>query len=442
MPMNQKRFFSNQSGFSLVQTMIALGILSGLIAGAMNIFGWTAKLQNDAMNLAQLELTKTQIINTLSNPDAWAKTIELSGPQAKMGCLKNKTSCPPNPPSNFILYDITGSQVVVDGIDSKAGFSPRGSPCTTFSMNGGDDACPFRFDIKWQAVCDPSDSSTCIQPLILINAHLYYRPKTIQQPINEDLYSINSFYIPRPAKICKQGNQQAIFFSDTPNVSVSTPFKVPPYTNRLVVEMWGGGGGGGGSNGLWGINPGSPGGTSQFVAPSRTITATGGIGGGGISQPSWVCCWDDPAWCVGIGAGFNWGAPGAPNTNPGNLNNLPPGSCAPKSSTTVPGGASGGPSAPGKIYAGGGSGGWALWGNAQNSCPIAAVFATGGQGGQYNQYTFTPAELPPGTLTTVTAGAGGLGAWGTSAVWTSGGPLIIPNRGGDGARGIVKITWE
>jgi hypothetical protein len=184
--------------------------------------------------------------------------------------------------------------------------------------------------------------------------------------------------------------------------TASGTFVVPAYTSALTVEMWGGGGGGFGDGTG---SEGSDGGASRFLG----LTAGGGVRGQTSS--------DTGGGLGGVASG------GDINTN------------GQRGGT----GSSGGPSGKGGDAPLGGVGGAAVkksvgnagqapgggGGGADNAL---GTTASGGGSGAYVKKTYAPGALVPGTIIPVTVGAGGVGG-------------IGGYRGGDGARGEVRITW-
>jgi len=442
-----------ESGFSLLEVLMTLAIGGIVLLSISRVMVWTAQTQTHAMQVVKLGLLKQNIVQTLKSEGAWRNTINAAKNLPAMACLQptSVVACPPNNPTPFALYDGSGT-LIFDATVNTTGLTLNGTPCPageSFDFAGGNDSCPYRFELRWQAVCDPSGDPPCLNPQVLFTGHLFYRPSrgTAQRvALNEDRFSINGVYR-QSAPACTSGTQQVFLYTATPTTTLNTNFIVPVYTKNIYIELWGGGGGGASYDWMtWQYTVGDPGETTTVTAPSGVISAAGGPGGNGTSLSSqswWYSGPWNPIW-IWTGAGSCDGSPAAP-PDPALLSGLTT-QCTPLASTNN--GGQGGvcdwlppfqTTRDGKLYGGGGasSGAWLT------DCATWAAFfnptTNVNNGGQYQSAVFTPATLPPGTVLPITVGAGGVGAQGNH--WT-GCWGRLPINGGAGANGLVKITWE
>ena len=218
-------------------------------------------------------------------------------------------------------------------------------------------------------------------------------------------------------------------------------FTVPAF-NTLIVNVWGGGGGGNRSDAWPYATNDNPGGTSSFgsylsatggraaiyVGPDgngRYVTADtndGGTGSGGdINISGSIGYWDYPGASIGnIGAdiGYSYGGAAGGTAYGGGAAKTVSGSFS--NGTT-------GNGLPGNPYGGGGTG--AIWHDNKYG---GTYYYTGGGGGGFARKTFSAGSLTVGSTISVTVGAGGAGAFDTSAGITS----------GSGASGAVTISWS
>ncbi len=453
----------HQSGFTLVETMIAIGLGSILALGVSTLLSWTVQIQTAAMTQAVLEAFQQNMIKNLASEAAWRNTLS-AGAATGMGCLTNLNPCttddtPGGPPIQdrpFVLYSVGGvnpGSVIFDSTNPSNGLTSKGIPCNTFSA-AGNDACPFRYDLKWSAVCTPGN---CVSPQVVVNAILMYRPLTpTKLVLNVDRYSINSFYPGSSSSSCLASSQ--VFA-----VPGTYTFTVPSGYQYMMVEEWGAGGGGAGVFNTWGgcfpFVPGTAGGPTSFGG----LVANGGPPGnamvaGGSHQWNWcvwagygpVCGSISFADCNGSAAS-NQGGDGYPTTPfPGPT--IPPNMQLCSTGLSVSAGLGGRPAAAigsrgaaGSAGGGGGAGSPPKFDSATfigvNWSVVTFAFTRGGMGaydvtslpglldGHYNKAIYTPATLAPGSNVTVIVGAGGNG--GNSNGWV----------GGKGANGIVRIVY-
>lgn len=184
---------------------------------------------------------------------------------------------------------------------------------------------------------------------------------------------INEFYGKRPTSPVIPGN--ILFY-----IPGTSSFTVPAY-NSLTVRAWGAGGYGS----SFGSNPGNPGQPSSILG----LVAGGGQSGALSTQPG----------AGGYAAGGDINIPG----NPGNLGTQAGGDGSGGSS---PNGGSGGAGGSFGTSPGGGGGG-------RFESSFGGIYAAGGGGGGYVQKTYTPAQVPFGTIIYLTVGDLGNGGPGT-----------------------------
>jgi prepilin-type N-terminal cleavage/methylation domain-containing protein len=167
-------------GFSLLELLVALGVLSVVVFAIADLNLSLRKQQITTTYSTQLDVLKRNIVAVVNNENSWLKTIAAGSPtglypQSNMGCLADGTTpCTVDgtPGGALIqnqplaLLDAAGN-VVFDSTQPNSGFTLQGLPCSNFSMTGNDD-CPLRFQLNWSAVCSPP----CTNPLVKVNGTL------------------------------------------------------------------------------------------------------------------------------------------------------------------------------------------------------------------------------------------------------------------------------
>jgi prepilin-type N-terminal cleavage/methylation domain-containing protein len=472
-----------QVGFTVVEILATLAIGAVISAAAMAGIVWTAKNQSKAMSISNLMAFQQSMMQNLSNATSWNNTIfagSRGGSLSNMLCLYDaNTACPavwpgPNPilPTRpggqlFDLYDAgaNGGTLMYQATNLNAGIDMRGRACNGFVYppGAGNDACPFRFDLRWTTGCT---AAPCIGALIKINAKLLVNPSpnsVLFENLNADLYSINDYYVSlpnlSPAASCSGGSLVL-------PAAQSGSWAVPANYKMIVVEMWGAGGGGSAASSPWSggcwLSPGADGGSTIF----NGVTAAGGAGqtqpgdagklGGTnvINECIWsaygpICASLTQIDCAqtGLYSVGGWSFPANAVTTPPVVNTC--NASTANATGTVSGGSGvGGLScgANGNPPGGGGAGScaytnavlfggsgwlwqkvWTDWGagagnNGSNGEPQAA------NQGQYVRKVYTAGQLSGSVPYTVGKG----GAGGNSSGM----------QGGNGADGFIKITWE
>lgn len=194
-------------GFSLMELIIASAIYGVVVLGVGFAINQIVNLKIEAESLNEIHEFRSHIFSTVDDPVAWSNTVVANQSSAAMLCLLNGTSCAPGgvPITDrpFRLLNQSGGEVY-DSIDPTRGFTGKGTPCTNFSLTAGDASCPFRFDLRWSAVCDPAN---CINPQIKISNVLSVS-QSYRNPLNPVRVSINGYYVMSSVGTCGPANGQ------------------------------------------------------------------------------------------------------------------------------------------------------------------------------------------------------------------------------------------
>ena len=212
-------------------------------------------------------------------------------------------------------------------------------------------------------------------------------------------------------------------------------FTIPSH-NTLTVSIWGGGGGGGESE-VVGGSPGygtlgGAGGTSSFGSYltatggshggfASTTTFSGGSGSGGDINESGITGTQNSTYTNDLGASIGGGAGGAAYGGGASVVNT-------ASLTNVGGNRSG---IAGNSYGGGAA--CLAWQSQQGGGIKQLALYTGASGGGFSRKTWSAGTLTPGSIVSITVGAGGTAG---SILFT--GSLIAQLAG---AAGAIKIEW-
>lgn len=209
------RRFWRQSGFSLLEVMVAVGALGIVSLAVLSINSISMKSATSANVYHQADMFRKNIIAILEDDDNWEATINHAVNGTMFDCLKNDTtSCaskdsppftgstnavPGTPARRFAVVNKKPT-VIYNPIVTTAGFDNNGALCNTFGVTPAlANSCPFRLELSWQAICKPD--GTPAPPVscnrnnieILIEGQMLYNPKitadkTKQIPFNYKRY--------------------------------------------------------------------------------------------------------------------------------------------------------------------------------------------------------------------------------------------------------------
>lgn len=181
-------------GYSLIELCLVLAIGAGVVGGAMAFISQNAEFQSRSWALTEIDSLRSTILESLVSDAAWENTLASSVNASAMECLRAGASCDSVASGTqeipFAVYDIN-NRLLVNSTNLSSGFTENGSVCDGFSLERGNDLCPFRFQVTWRPSCRSGD---CVNPLIKISAMLLYSPAKAKRPINTDRYSILDYY--------------------------------------------------------------------------------------------------------------------------------------------------------------------------------------------------------------------------------------------------------
>jgi prepilin-type N-terminal cleavage/methylation domain-containing protein len=192
-----------ETGFSLIELMISIGVLSIV---ALVIAGTNAQLLKQSAvsgGPPQLDIFRRSFGGLILDEQSWLKTLQQNSAggtysAGKMDCLNGGLPCtqdgtangPPIANQPFALLDRLGNlyydaTVAANGLTFDYSQCPAGSPappcpCSAFPSA----SCPYQYQLTWTAACN---AGNCVNPLVAVNVIL----KTGSTPANGATYSLN-----------------------------------------------------------------------------------------------------------------------------------------------------------------------------------------------------------------------------------------------------------
>jgi len=187
----------NRRGYSIMEVMVASAIFIGVLGGFGYMLSQTSRHQTESAALHQLHLLRQQMAEAVADDGAWSRTEEAPANASGMSCLRNGTPCTVDgswgaaPLTNrpFALYNSNGD-LLFDSLPAANGLDRNGRPCAAFNP-AGNDACPYRYELRWSAVCPLNE---CVAPQIVVSADLTYAPVNLRSPINPAAHSLAAIF--------------------------------------------------------------------------------------------------------------------------------------------------------------------------------------------------------------------------------------------------------
>ncbi|MGE3758438.1 MAG: Tfp pilus assembly protein FimT/FimU, partial [Pseudobdellovibrionaceae bacterium] len=198
---------SHQRGFTLIEIVTTLAVLSAVTLTSGSVVMMSGKIQNSAMSRVQIDLFQRELIRHIQSDNSWERTLMGELNAHALDCLYHETACEVQGRAienqRFAVYE-PGGQLFYDGSSDNSGLTEKGEKCSAFSQEGND-SCPYQFRVMWSAVCQPGN---CVKPQIKITTTFHYSPKNLKQNINPGAYSTTFFKDegPEPASLDCEGH--------------------------------------------------------------------------------------------------------------------------------------------------------------------------------------------------------------------------------------------
>lgn len=182
----------NNRGISVVEILLYIGLSVIVLYAAFSLTQVSRNISKSASTYVGLSEARRQIQEAFKSDTAFKNTMAQN--PAVFSCLRSETDCT-GAGGAFTLYDeqTPASPVsVAASPGSNQGFDKNGARCTTFDVTNGNDNCPFRYLVRWQARC-PSGGLKCINPTVELTAQLEVKWRNPQrgEKVNPAAYDIS-----------------------------------------------------------------------------------------------------------------------------------------------------------------------------------------------------------------------------------------------------------
>lgn len=213
----------NKAGMSIIEVLIALGMVGILSAVIATVLQSMQRAQNQTNVINTIEGMRLNISKLIADGNAWRHTVSdpiNSGTAADpLNCVQHNIDCTNSgvPTSLARVDDTSITNAMIDAAPQFAilrklnysdadpavhnalisteladsGFTDKGAPCTGWNA-AGNDVCPIRWVLKTALECQ--GTPTCRNPTVRVIAQLFYRPDPANQlrsVINEGKYRVD-----------------------------------------------------------------------------------------------------------------------------------------------------------------------------------------------------------------------------------------------------------
>lgn len=166
-----REILKSRAGLTMIEMVVVAAIGSFIVLAVSKLLLNTFELESTAKKKFWIESIKSEIINGLRGRESWQQTIS-SAKNSSMNCVQNLTPCNPLVDNGLIeVLDAQGGRIFDSTVPTN-GFNERGEFCNSFNSLSGNDACPFRYEIRWSPTCVGS----CTNPEVRLDISLLYKP--------------------------------------------------------------------------------------------------------------------------------------------------------------------------------------------------------------------------------------------------------------------------
>lgn len=171
-------------GFTLVEMLIAVAIGTVVLLAAVSIVNPLMQMKGHIDKSAGLHMISTYMRECVSNDEAWTNTVQDTA-NTSMECLRNPSMRCRNRAGGY--FRLRGTLLAPGGGPSDCmtntntlptstlGFMDDGRTCDTFNASIGNDNCPYKFNMYWEARC-PSNEAECFNPMVAVIGQMVYEP--------------------------------------------------------------------------------------------------------------------------------------------------------------------------------------------------------------------------------------------------------------------------
>lgn len=182
------RVVRGRRGMGLVEVMITASIIAIVALGLATLFKDVFTVQNRANLGATANQLKSLIKAAIEDGKAWGYTVAAN---ASLICLdpNDVTQCTSGAAITGISLRQADNAVLLNDASSANGFTTGGAACASWAA-GGNNACPFSYDITVRFECVAA--ATCKNPSVTVEALMMFSPldQQLKASINPANYNV------------------------------------------------------------------------------------------------------------------------------------------------------------------------------------------------------------------------------------------------------------
>jgi prepilin-type N-terminal cleavage/methylation domain-containing protein len=163
-----------ESGLSLVELMIAMGIASIGILGYVSIEGTSVGILNQENERVSIVPARESMFRMLDRYDTFQNSVTAD---ANFNCVRTKSSCAAGA-RTFILRDASGA-AYYDGTSANSGFQDNGVICASATPTPNR-LCPIRATLEWSPFCT---SATCETASVIVSVEFQVFGESAPKPL-------------------------------------------------------------------------------------------------------------------------------------------------------------------------------------------------------------------------------------------------------------------
>jgi Tfp pilus assembly protein PilV len=162
----------SRRGMGLVEIMITASIIAVIALGLATLFKDVFTVQNRSNLGATANQLKNLMEAAIKDGKAWGHTVTAN---ASLTCLDNtnSTQCTSGAAITGIDLKQSDSTTLLNNSSAANGFTTGGAACNSWSA-GGNNACPFSYDITVRLTC--MSGATCKNPNVRVEAVMKFSP--------------------------------------------------------------------------------------------------------------------------------------------------------------------------------------------------------------------------------------------------------------------------
>lgn len=236
---------TNQSGFSLIEVVVALGVVSVTMLAFASFSSLSTDYTSKVRSRNDLFQVKSDILRTVGSQQAWFKMISQAGTDMNndgtlvnpdLVCVKEGTVCAPGN-HELTLLNQEGA-VFLDSTKATTGYTREGVPCQSYGQGASGGTCSSQYKVSWSPVCPPA--GPCVRPQILV--HLSFTTTDTSSSLNSLLGAqipvdtlIEQSRVQRPLvkRVSTYTNSPVVYTTDAPIEIAPLSMVVGSYNSKI-----------------------------------------------------------------------------------------------------------------------------------------------------------------------------------------------------------------